>query len=114
MAQPYLGELQSLIRQVRCLNEDDNSLICKHFFSGAAAYTNGHIFMSLSPAGLALKLPQFDCKLLIKKGAKPLQYFPKSPIKKGYVVLPQAIISDPISLESWVKKSLDYVQLDSV
>ena len=62
----------------------------KHFFSGAALYINGVICASLSPVGLAIKLPENDVKLLISSGqAKPLKYFPKGHIKKGYVVFNQ-------------------------
>ena len=43
-------------------------LACKHFFSGAAAYANGRIFMSLTPVGLALKLPEETRAALIDRG----------------------------------------------
>ena len=75
------------------------------FFGGAAAYVNGRIFMSLTPVGLALKLPEEDRILLINEGAKRLQYFPKAPIKKDYVVLTEALADDPPALDTWITKS---------
>ena len=61
----------------------------KHFFSGAAAYAQGRICITLTPVGLAMKLPKNSQARLLKAGGKVLRYFPKAPIKKDYVVLPQ-------------------------
>ena len=105
MAQPWLSDLQALIDTSGL----DGDIVCKHFFSGAAAYRDGQIFMSLSPAGLALKLPEEDCADLINKGAKPLRYFAKSPVKKGYAVLPDNIRDDKKGLQKWISRSLEYV-----
>ena len=38
--------------------------------------------MTLTPVGLALKLPERDRTDLLTTGASPLKYFPKAPIKK--------------------------------
>ncbi len=66
---------------------DDAELICKHFFAGAALYSHGVICASLSPVGLAFKLPDQMCAERIESDAAcPLRYFPKAPIKKGYVL----------------------------
>ena len=104
MAQPWLTELQALVDTLG-LKAD---IICKHFFSGAAAYSGGQIFISLSPAGLALKLPEEMCAELISKGATPLKYFAKSPVKKGYVVLPDSFRKNKKTLHKWILRSLDY------
>jgi len=86
MAQPYLAQLEGLVKQ-HAMNE--LSLECKHFFSGAALYARGNICASLTPIGLAFKLPPDVCTELIDRGAAThLQYFAKSPIKKGYVLFP--------------------------
>ena len=70
----------------------DLKLECKHFFSGAAVYVDGKICISLTPVGFAVKLPEESRTFLMnEKGAKPLRYFPKGPIKKEYVVLPNVI-----------------------
>jgi TfoX/Sxy family transcriptional regulator of competence genes len=87
MAHPYFEQLQHLLNDVDLASPD---IDCKHFFSGAAAYTHGHIFASLTPKGLALKFPEARCSELLAEGfAEPLRYFDKSPVKRGYVLFPE-------------------------
>ena len=86
MAQPYLDQLQELVSP-NCDLYDE--MTCKHFFSGAALYFNDRICASYTLKGLAFKLPLERCDELISQGrAVPLRYFNKSPVKKGYVLLP--------------------------
>lgn len=85
MAQPFLEKLEVLVQRHL---PDEPRLECKHFFSGAALYAHGVICASLTPVGLAFKLPEDLCSELIECGAAShLKYFAKSPIKKGYVLL---------------------------
>ncbi len=110
MAKAYLERLSALIQQMSGEGFNAADIECKHFFSGAAGYVNGKIFMSLTPAGLALKLPpQSRNMLLQKKGARELLYFPKGPIKKDYVVLPDRIRNDRRELQHWVIASVIHV-----
>ena len=106
MAAPYLKELVDLISHHSL--DLDVEIECKHFFSGAAAYANGHIFMTLTPVALALKLPESLRESLIKKGAVPLRYFPKAPIKKDYVVLPRTLRQNEKNLADWIKQSVSF------
>jgi len=106
MAQPYLSQLQSLLERLFTLEIDQGVILCKHFFSGAAAYIDGQIFMSTSPVGLALKLSKNDCSSLFSKGAMPLRYFPKAPVKKGYAVLPVEMVDDEKILKTWIDRSI--------
>ena len=110
MAEPYLNELMAIVEQAGEPGEGGERILCKHFFSGAAAYFDGHIFMTLTTVGLALKLPEKDCNMLFDQGGKPLQYFPKAPMKKNYVLLPNQIINDNSSLNEWVSRSIDFVR----
>ncbi len=109
MAQPYLDDLTALLASLPENPMSGPTITCKHFFSGAAAYADEEIFVSLSPAGLALKLPQEDCDALIAQGGRPLQYSPKAPVKKGYVVLTEDIAEDHGVLAGWVSRSLAFV-----
>ncbi len=110
MAKEYVEQLTSLIKQATSGRFNNVSLECRHFFSGAALYANGRICVSLTPVGLAIKLPEESIHALMKqKGTKPLQYFPKGPIKKDYVVLTKAMLSDTKTLRRWVKVSIEYV-----
>lgn len=70
-------------------------LECRHFFSGAAVYRDGSIVASLTPVGLAFKVPTEVHDRLLESGrAQPLCYFPRSPIKRDYVLFPDSAI-DP-------------------
>ncbi|HLQ27238.1 MAG TPA: TfoX/Sxy family protein [Acidiferrobacterales bacterium] len=110
MAQEYLQQLTALIRQSASGRFKGVKLECKHFFSGAAVYADGRICISLTPVGFAIKLPEESRNILLnEKGAKPLRYFPKGPIKKDYVVLPNAMLKDVKVLRRWVKISIEYV-----
>ena len=111
MAKEYLERLSALIQQLSGNEFNAADIECKHFFSGAAGYVNGKIFISLTPAGLALKLPSQSRNMLLqKKGGRELRYFPKGPIKKDYVVLPDRIQNDRRELQHWVIASVTYVR----
>ena len=86
MAHPYLTELQALADQHLA---GKRGLQCKHFFSGAALYVGGKICASLTPKGLAFKLsiPRAE-ELIATNNYQALRYFDKSPIKRGYILLP--------------------------
>lgn len=110
MAEPYLTELKAIIGRINALGPEIGVVSCKHFFSGAAAYVDAQIFMSLSPVGLALKLPEADCARLFSQGATPLKYFPKAPVKKDYAVLPAQLVEDEKTLMEWVVRSMNFVR----
>jgi len=109
MAKTYLERLNAMMTQVQLQLPDDTPLECKHFFSGAAVYVKNRIFLTLTPVGFALKLPEKarTC-LLDQQGAKPLRYFAKGPIKKDYVVLPDVSPGNIGTLRKWVQLSVDY------
>lgn len=107
MAAKQLQALQSIMDRVK---SEQGVVECKHFFSGAAAYTGGRIFASLTPVGFALKLPEASRAALAQQGAKPLRYFPKAPIKKDYVVLPKALADDADALAPWIGESIRFAQ----
>ena len=99
MAQPYLNELERIVDGNR---PAVGEIVCKHFFSGAAVYLNGVICASLSPKGLAFKLSGERSAELIEQGeAIPLQYFEKSPVKKGYALFPEAGKLSPIEISAY-------------
>ena len=110
MAEPYLSELRAIVERLRAQDDGLPDVSCKHFFSGAAAYVGGQIFMSLSPVGLALKLSEADCTALFKQGATPLHYFPKAPAKQGYAVLPAKMAKEEACLAGWVVRSLAFAR----
>ena len=110
MANEYIDQLSALLKSATSRRFKDVRLECKHFFSGAAVYANEKICMSLTTVGFAIKLPEESRNILVKEhGAKPLRYFPKAPIKKDYVILPNAMLKDMKILRRWVKVSIEYV-----
>ena len=110
MAKEYLEKLSTLIKKIVPNKLKSIKLECKHFFSGAALYANGKICTTLSPKGFAIKLPEnIRKKLLKEKKAKKLRYFPKAPIKKGYVVFSKSLSDDLKSLRYYIKISIEYV-----
>ena len=110
MAKEYLERLSKLIEQVATSQSSYVKLEVKHFFSGAAVYVNEKIFMTLTPVGLAIKLPEKNIEKLLKEGkAKKLRYFPKAPIKKDYAILPKAMSNDLKSLRYYIKMSIEHV-----
>lgn len=113
MTNAFVAALQSLTDRMVRLIDCPEEIACKRFFGGAAAYVDNRIFMTLSPAGLAVKLPAEHRDRLLAQGATPLRYFPKAPIKKEYVVLPEPIADDDDALAALVEVSLRYVLASS-
>ncbi len=110
MAGPYLRELSAIVERAYVPRGEAVDVSCKHFFSGAAAYADGHIFMTLTTVGLALKLPEDDRNALCDQGAKALRYFPGAPVKKDYVLLPIQHIDDDCALNDWISRSIEFVR----
>jgi len=73
VAEPYLTDL---IRIIESNTGSTDDVVCKHFFSGAAAYVDGKVFATLTPVGIAFKLPEARCVVLLTEDALPLRYFP--------------------------------------
>lgn len=75
-------------------------------FGGIFGYASGQAFASLSNVGLALKMTGADHAALSQEpGVKPLQYETDDPPSKTYLLLPEAILSDPDSLRLWIARS---------
>ena len=108
MVERYRQSLRSLVARSLPDAGMNARLDFKHFFGGAAAYVDGRIFATLSRLGLALKLPEDTRSALLNDGAKPLQYFPKAPIKKDYVVLPEGMSKEGATLAPLFAESLRY------
>lgn len=113
MAEPYLERLRAIVREAAFAGSSQIGLECKHFFSGAALYANGVICVSLTPAGLALKLPEETRTALIReRRGKPLRYFRGAPIKKEYVLLSRGAASESETVRALVRESIRYVAHD--
>lgn len=115
MAREYLESLSAFVIEATTELSGIISLECKHFFSGAALYAENRICISLTPVGLAMKLPEGTKDNLFRdKRAVPLRYFPEGPIKSGYALFPGGVVSldgadgsEP--LHGYVRESIEYV-----
>jgi hypothetical protein len=93
MAEPYLANLTKMATGWMEADDRVGVLECRHFFSGAAAYRDGSIVVSLTPVGLAFKVKAEVREYLLDSGrASPLRYFPKAPIKRDYVLFPDSTV----------------------
>lgn len=102
MSRQYFEKLTELIAALGLGDALDEELSVKHFFNGAAVYANGKIFASWSPVGLAFKLAAEEVAELIARGqARPLKYFAKSPIKKGYALFDKPDLKQPAALKTF-------------
>jgi len=108
MVAAAVSALSSLLAATTSQLGREITIECKHFFSGAAAYANGRIFMTMTSVGVALKLPQESRAELTRHGATPLRYFPRGPVKKDYIILPDRIVRDADALAPWVIKSTQF------
>lgn len=84
----------------------DLELGFRPMFGGIMGYAAGQVFASLSNVGLALKMTGADhAALSAVPDVKPLRYEPDDPPSKSYLLLPDAMLSDPDSLRSWIARS---------
>ena len=110
MAEPY----RKILDKMRQIHSPQANVACKHFFSGAALYVEGSICASLTPVGLAFKLPEEVCARLIESGvASDLRYFPNSPIKKGYALFPSYQDLTSIEIASYLERAIAHVRMKS-
>ncbi len=109
MAEPYLARLEDLVDKLE-LGEAGRSLECRHFFGGAALYLDGRICASLTPVGLAVKLPLGPRQAMLADGrGRPLRYFRGGKVKKQYVVLSEAVAADLSAVRALLETSFRFV-----
>ena len=93
MTKVYLKKLSRLISDLEIEDEVSVYLETKHFFSGAALYSNKEICASWSPGGLAFKILESD-ELIFCGKAKPLRYYENGRIYKGYAMFEKPELTD--------------------
>jgi TfoX/Sxy family transcriptional regulator of competence genes len=96
-------ELQAIFEAA---SSPDLELGFRPMFGGIFGYAAGQAFASLSNVGLALKMTGADhAALSAVSDVKPLRYEPGDPPSKTYLLLPDAMLSDPDSLRLWITRS---------
>ena len=112
MAKVYFEKLSLLIQDIDFENETNAELEIKHFFSGAALYADQTICVSWSPSGLAFKLAESEVRKLISSGkAKPLKYFEKGNVKKGYALFENPETSNKSCWKNYFMKAIGQARL---
>ncbi|MDA1127265.1 MAG: hypothetical protein O2913_01020 [Chloroflexi bacterium] len=110
MAKEYLERLEEIAGTTASDISGSVNIECKHFFGGAALYAEGRICISLTPVGLAVKLPEKTRdRLLGNKETVPLRYFPNGPVKKDYVLFPNVDAEGSTVLQGYLRESIEYV-----
>jgi len=109
MAKEFLEKLSGLILRLNIEKEVAYRIEIKHLFTGAALYANKVICASWSPVGLAFKLPEKEVASLISSGkARPLKYFPKGHVKKGYALFESPEKSRPSRWKAYFVKAIKH------
>ncbi len=107
LVEDYFCQLPELLDRVGPACPSGVTIAVRHFFGGAAAYADKRIFMSLTKAGLALKLPPEDRLRLFRSGdGRKLRYFPNAPVKKQYALVSNDIVNDSSKIKSLIEKSI--------
>lgn len=96
-------ELQAMMEAA---SPPEVQLAFRPMFGGIMGYAAGKVFASLSNVGLALKMTGGDyLALSAVPDVRPLRYEPDDPPSKSYLLLPDAMLSDPDSLRFWIARS---------
>jgi len=104
MTKKYFNDLQTLYEKLELDQKTRDEIELKYFVSGAALYFESTILVSLSPMGLAFKLPDEQVvKLMIEGDAVPLKYFPKGNTKNKYAMFPLPDLEDVKRWEPYFK-----------
>ena len=115
MSKHYVDKLTGLISTLDFGAELGAELTVKHYFNGAAVYADKTICASWSPVGLAFKLAPAEVTELIASGqAKPLKYFAKGRIKKGYALFDEPQSKQKSALKAYFLKAADQAALTRV
>ena len=110
MAKEYLDKLTAFVEKAAAKCPQNTSLECKHFFSGAALYVDKRICTTLTPGGLAIKLPQQTRdRLFQNKLAIPLRYFSNGPVKKDYALFSVGTGDSEARLIGYAIEGINYV-----
>ena len=83
MTREFIAELKTLIGGMGNALPRNATIGCKRLFSGAAAYANGRIFISLTPVGLAVKLAEPEKGALMQMEGNTAPIFPQGAEQEG-------------------------------
>jgi TfoX/Sxy family transcriptional regulator of competence genes len=79
----------------------------RQMFGYPCGFVNGNMFMGLFADSMFVRLPEDSRAELMSIGGAPFEPMPGRPMR-DYVVIPEAIVTKPAELKSWVGKALRY------
>ncbi len=98
-----IREMEMALGEALAGVKPDAHLSWKAMFGGAGYYVDGVMFAAWFGAGLALKLAEADRAELLKvAGAVQSQ-------SAQYIEVPPAFLDDQHLMESWIERSVDFV-----
>ena len=78
-------------------------------FGGLSLFLNGHMFAGVHGKKIVLKLGESDrAEAMSEMGAVPFEPM-QGRVMKEYVVVPEAVWSDPETVDQWLRRSVDFV-----
>jgi TfoX/Sxy family transcriptional regulator of competence genes len=97
-----------LIRILEEVSEPFALIERRKMFGCPAYYVNGNMFAGVYGRQLFLRLPE-DARIELEERlqAKPFEPMAGRPMKE-YVAMPEAVWSDPVALDDWMRRSVEY------
>ncbi len=80
----------------------------RKMFGYPAAFVNGNLATGLHQASWFVRLSASDAAELLAAGGGSFEPMPGRPMR-GYVVLPSAMSTDPLTAGVWVDRAIDHV-----
>jgi len=81
----------------------------RKMFGYPAAFANGYMFTGLHQDRWVIRLPDEARSRLTAMGATPFEPMPGRPMKE-YVVVPDAVVTNPAKLRAWVDQAYAYAK----
>ncbi len=95
----------ALVEQFQAVLPVDGAVVRKLMFGHPAAVVRGHMFACLHRDDMVLRLSEAELDELSEhEGARTFEPMPGRPMR-GFVVVPQAVLGEPVKLEAWVAKA---------
>jgi TfoX/Sxy family transcriptional regulator of competence genes len=80
----------------------------RKMFGYPAGFVNGHLFTGIFASNWFVRLPDDERAELAAAGGTEFSPMPGRPMR-GYLVLPDALASDPAAVDPWVRRALAFV-----
>jgi TfoX/Sxy family transcriptional regulator of competence genes len=105
---PWKNSPQALIDAFAAALPNDPRIDRRQMFGYPCAFVQGNMFTGLHEHRLLVRLPEAQrAELLQQAGATPFEPMPGR-VMREYVVVPEAFLSKPQMLRSWIGSAFEY------